>query len=202
MPVHMVSQFVCQHGFNLIRAVILQKRVGKNNAACGAQPGKSRISLLRRLGKLPLVYAANRRACPFPQLDQPPLQLVVIQWREFIENGKQNDRRYLRHQYKQRKKNHPRDQPPALGRKPNRPVHKFNDDCRQGKTKQKRFGLVPQPRAQGLVGEVVSAFQAKSKELQPEAHDFANREKRKNVERNREIIIAVLAGAESKVAQP
>src|SRR5579871_7069410 len=74
VTMHMVAQFVRQHCFNLIRCVVIQKRVRQNNSPGTAKSGESSIGLLAFLRKPPAVHAANPRSGVFAKNHQPPAQ--------------------------------------------------------------------------------------------------------------------------------
>ena len=59
VAMHVVPEFVRQHGFNLVGAVIVEQRVGENDAPGRAQAGQSGVGLLAFLRKLPAVDAAD-----------------------------------------------------------------------------------------------------------------------------------------------
>ena len=95
VAMHVVSEFVGQHRFDLFRRVVVEQRVGQNDAAGRAQSGKSRIRLLAFFRKLPAVDAAHPRPGALAQHHQAPPQVFIIERLELIEDGEEHDRRQL-----------------------------------------------------------------------------------------------------------
>ena len=123
---HVVPEFVSQHGFDFVVGIVVEQGVGENDAAGCAESGQRGVGLLAFLGKMPLIDAAHACAGAFAENDQAALELFVFERLKFVKDRKQHDRRELREQYKESEEDGPRDQPPVLRRLAHEHVEQFD----------------------------------------------------------------------------
>src|SRR6185437_13621943 len=90
--VHVMPKFVREDGFDFIGRVVVEQRVGKNNASRVAESGQRSVRFLAFFGKLPLVNAADASSRAFTQADQTCLEFFVPQRLELVKNWKQQNR--------------------------------------------------------------------------------------------------------------
>jgi hypothetical protein len=95
---HVMPEFVREHGFDFVVGIIVQQSVGENDAAGRAESGERGVGLLAFLGKMPLIDAAHAGAGAFAQNNQAALEFFVFERLEFVKDRKQHDRRELREQ--------------------------------------------------------------------------------------------------------
>src|SRR5215470_14414398 len=91
MFVHMMPKFMRKHGFDFVRRVVVEKRIGQNDPASVAQSGKCSVRFLAFLGKSPFIYATHLRTGPLTQSHQPELQFFILQWLKLVEDWEQHD---------------------------------------------------------------------------------------------------------------
>ena len=89
--VDMVSQFVRQHGFNLISAELANQGIAQDDAPGIAQPSQRGISLLGAARHIHLKHTPHFCARLFSQGYQPfrQVSMLLVQGGELVENRHQ-----------------------------------------------------------------------------------------------------------------
>ena len=62
VPMHVVSEFVREHGLDFISRIVVEQGVGQNDAARVAQSSQRRVRLFALLRKFPAINAAHPRS--------------------------------------------------------------------------------------------------------------------------------------------
>src|SRR6266702_2779700 len=172
-----------EHCLNLIRRIVLQQRVGQNDAAGCPQPGKRGIGLLALFRELPLIDAAHARAGAFTQPHQPLAQLIVFQRIEFIKQREEHHRRNLGEKYHERDEDGPGDKPPNLRIEADGEVKKLDQNGVENQADEESLDFIGNPATQLLIGEVEAVFQAKAVVIERQTEQLGQQRQFEDIEK-------------------
>src|SRR5258708_12201600 len=102
-----------EQGFDFVVRIVVQQRIGENDAPGCAKPGEGGVGLFTFLGKMPLVDTAHACAGAFAEDDQSALEFLVFERLEFVKNRKQHNPSKLRNNANESPKTKHHSTPPA-----------------------------------------------------------------------------------------
>ena len=137
-----VADFVGQDGFDLVRAVSFDERVVERDAFFVSKPGEERVGLGGAFGPVHDENSVDSESGPFGQSLKLVSQFSIIERREGVEKGHDEDRGQVGHGQGKKRHQRPAPDPGRSAQKGKKPEQRAQQRQAQGRAQSIPFELV------------------------------------------------------------
>ena len=178
-----VTKLVRQHGIYFTRVELLEQGVVKHHAFGRAKTGEIGIGMRRALAAVHDKKALGRKAATLHQRRHAGLERFIVEWFEFVEQGRNDSRVEHQHQQVETHPAAPGPQPPPASGAAHQPQNQCNHGQANDGAHHQTLGHVGQPQLEGHLVEAKALFNAegavqRKRQVQHTADEAKSRQQR------------------------